>query len=70
MMEIIISFSPRVIFRIPGIMPHTPPARVPASMAASMPGNPVSPRQWTVQKATVAPKRNCPSPPRLNTPHL
>ena len=34
MMEMIISFWPRVIFSTPGIMPQMPPASVPASHAS------------------------------------
>ena len=43
MMEMIISFCPRVIFNTPGIMPQKPPATAPASSASKMPPKPVRP---------------------------
>ena len=70
MMEMIISFCPRVIFSTPGIMPQMPPASVPASSASTIPTKPVAPVKYAVRNAAIEPIRNCPSPPRLNTPHL
>jgi|GEM_PF-4517668 len=68
MMVVIISLSPRQVLSRPGSKPQSPPMTVPASIASIVTHQPSEPMSSDTVMAAIAPLRNCPSPPRLNTP--